>query len=266
MVGENSQTFEPSTRSLDSPVPYTGLAYTLPSPSGVAQPVSSDSAAPMSIDPMTSLLLAQQLPPLPKFSGEVSDGELGLSTFEDWLEHFELMATFLRWSSQAKLVNLVTRLHGQAYSFFRYCTIEQRTNYSWLVSELRKQFIPVRLPAIQSSLLHDRKQCVSESVDLYAQELRTLFHRAYPSVYQGTREAEALGQIVLVNQFVAGLLPEIKSKIVGSEGDFNQLLTKARFEEAKLRDLGSAQLASTVSTVPPVTQGIHPNQKSIFVP
>jgi len=52
-------------------------------------------------------------------------------------------------------------------------------------------------------------------------------------VYQGTKEADTLGQTVLVNQFVAGLLPEIKSKIVVCEGDFNRLLSKAIFEEAK---------------------------------
>ena len=147
-----------------------------------------------------------------------------LSTFKDWLGHFELVATSLRRSSQAKLVNLVTRLQGQAYSFFRSCTIEQRTNYSLLVSELRMRFIPVRLPAIQSSLFHDRKQCVTESVDFCAQELRTSFHRAYPSMYQGTKEAEALSQIVLVNQFVTGFLPESKCKVVGSEGDLTSCL------------------------------------------
>ena len=215
------------------------------------------------IDPVTSVLLAQQLPPLPKFSGEGNDGELGVDTFEDWLERFELMASALSWSSQAKLVNLITRLHGQAYSFFWSCTMEQRTNYCLLVAELRKRFTPVRLPAIQSSLFHDRRQHASESVDHYAQELRTLFHRAYPSVYQGTREAEALGQTVLVNQFVVGLLPEIKSKIVGCEGKFDQLLTKARFEEAKLRNLDSAQSASSLS---PVTQTVRPDPKPAFVP
>ena len=103
------------------------------------------------------------------------------------------------------------------------------------------------LPAIQTNLFHDRKQYVSESVDAYAQELRTFFHKAYPSVQQGTRETEALGQTILTNQFVVGLLPDIKVKIVGSEGDFNQLLLKARFEEVKLCELG------VIQSLPPVT-------------
>jgi len=83
-------------------------------------------------------------------------------------------------------------------------------------------------------------------------------------VYQGIREAETLGQTVLVNQFVVGLLlPEIKPKIVGYEGNFDQLLTKARFEEAKLRDLDSAPSASLVS---PATRNVHSNPKSKFYP
>ena len=52
-------------------------------------------------------------------------------------------------------------------------------------------------------------------------ELRTLFHKAYPNVQQGTREVEALDQTILTNQFVVGLIPDIKAKIVGSEGNFN---------------------------------------------
>ena len=50
-------------------------------------------------------------------------------------------------------------------------------------------------------------------------------------------KAEAMGQSVLANQFVSGLQLELKSKVVGFEGNFEQLLVKARFEEAKLRDL-----------------------------
>ena len=84
------------------------------------------------VDQITSALLAQHLPPLPKFSGESDDGT---DTFQEWLERFEMIANICNWSLQAKLVNLVTRLHGQAYSFFRSCTIEQRTNYSQLIVE-----------------------------------------------------------------------------------------------------------------------------------
>ena len=80
---------------------------------------------------------------------------------------------------------------------------------------------------------------MQESVDDFAQELvvRWLFHHANPVTQQGSREAAEMGHTVLVNQFITGLLPELKIKVVGSEGDFDQVLTKARSEEAKLRDI-----------------------------
>ena len=42
---------------------------------------------------------------------------------------------------------------------------------------------------------------------------------------------------MLTYQFVASLKPEIRLKVAGNEGNFEQLLMKARLEEAKLRDL-----------------------------
>ena len=46
-----------------------------------------------------------------------------------------------------------------------------------------------------------------------------------------------MGQSVLSNQFVSGLKPELKMKVAGMEGNFEQLLVKACFEEAKRRDI-----------------------------
>lgn len=48
-----------------------------------------------------------------------------------------------------------------------------------------------------------------------------------------------MGHSVLSSQFVAGLLPSLKTKVAGVEGDFDQLLVKARFEEAKLKEFAT---------------------------
>ena len=66
------------------------------------------------------------------------------------------------WDSQAKLVNLTTRLKGQAYTFYWSYTPQQRSSYDLLVAELIKNFIPVRLQSVQSSLFHERKQRTSQ--------------------------------------------------------------------------------------------------------
>ena len=70
--------------------------------------------------------------------------------------------------------------------------------------------------------------------------LRTLVDstkKAYPQALQGTGETETMGKTMLAYQFVAGLLPNIRAKVAGTEGTFEQLWVKARYEEAKARDL-----------------------------
>ena len=44
-----------------------------------------------------------------------------------------------------------------------------------------------------------------------------------------------MGQKVLAYQFVSGLLLELKVKVAGAEGTFDQLWIRAQFEEAKLK-------------------------------
>ena len=74
-------------------------------------------------------------------------------------------------------------------------------------------------------------------MDQYAQELHKLFYKAYPRENQASEQAEEFGRSVLAYQFTTGLLPTLRSKGAGVEGSFEQLLVKARFEEAKLWDL-----------------------------
>ena len=116
------------------------------------------------------------------------------------------------WSPQDKLL---TRLGQQVHSFFRSCTTQQKTSYALLVAELHKKLTPFHLQAVQSSLFYDCKQKSGESVDHYAQELHVLFYKTYPYVQEGTLEAEKLGQLILVNHFVVGLLGDIKQKLLG---------------------------------------------------
>ena len=46
-----------------------------------------------------------------------------------------------------------------------------------------------------------------------------------------------MGENVLAYQFVAGLIEPLKSKLVGVKGTFDELLTKARFKEARLNEI-----------------------------
>ena len=119
----------------------------------MSEPLSSTfPSAPVT---WSAALLAHQLPPLRSFTGEdIDNGE----TFQDWIEQFEMVASIGGWDERAKLVNLTTRLRGQAYTFYKSCPDQERRKYTTLVAQLKQRFTPVRLRAVQSSLFHDRKQ------------------------------------------------------------------------------------------------------------
>ena len=114
-------------------------------------------------------------------------------TFLELVEQFELIAEMCGWNDRAKLVNLNTRLCGQAYSFYRTCTPKERSEYSKLKAKLVARFMPVRIQAVHSNLFHQRKQETGETVDQYAQDLRRLFYKVYSKAKLGSEEAEDLG-------------------------------------------------------------------------
>ena len=89
-------------------------------------------------------------------------------------------------------------------------------------------------------------------MDDYAQELRKLHSKAYATY--ANPEAEKEGQMVLVNQFISGLRHELQSKVVGMEGNMDAVVLKARFEEAKAKELtGKTQV--TLLKKPPTASG-----------
>ena len=110
------------------------------------------------------------MPPIPNFSGDSMGKDS--NTFVDWSEQFQLVAEACQWSDQVKLVNLATRLKGQAYAFYRSCSPAQRASYPALMEALLHRFTPVTIQSVQTSQFHERKQGTSESVDSFAQELR----------------------------------------------------------------------------------------------
>lgn len=63
-----------------------------------------------------------------------------------------------------------------------------------------------------------------------------------------------MGRVVLTNQLVSWLQPELKSKLAGQEGSFDQFLARACFEEVKLRDFGGERERRTSSRT--FTQGL----------
>ena len=165
--------------------------------------------------------MAQQLPPLPKFNGGSND-----ETFQEWIAQFKLVAEVCKWNAQAKLIHLTTRLRGEAFAFYWSCSKSQKADYNQLVKELTRRFTPVWIQSVQTCLFHERKQGEQETVDNYAQDLKSKFHKAYPQANQGDA-AESMGRSILTSQFIAGLVPALKSKVAGVDGGFDEALVKA---------------------------------------
>lgn len=60
-----------------------------------------------------------------------------------------------------------------------------------------------------------------------------------------------MGSSVLAYQFVIGLVKELKAKLVGAKRTFEQFLEMARFEEARLRELGNLKSTKPENSIDP---------------
>ena len=72
---QTAESFIPLNCSPESPVPTRG--------SSCLHSLVYSPAQSINVDPLKSVLLAQNLSPLPKFSGELSDGGCGMDIFQD---------------------------------------------------------------------------------------------------------------------------------------------------------------------------------------
>lgn len=126
-------------------------------------------------------------------------------------------------------------LKGTARAFYCSCTQAQKNDYGKLVSALKKRFTPVKLTALQTQLFHSRRQGADDAVDDFAQKLSRLHSRAYLTATSANAEAKMVGQIILVNHCVSGLRSELQANVVGLDGNMDELVAKARFEETKFK-------------------------------
>ena len=236
------------TRNLGGPSRETTaplLTTELPVADRPEPPVVQPTCAvqPPGVTPFHVPLLGQ-LPQIPRFTGE---GHGSGESFSEWHEHFENIAKLVGWDDHWKLVHLTSNLRDTASSFHHSCSVDVQSNYQALVAALKRRFTPIRLTAIQAQLFHNRQQGENETVDQFAQELRKLYNLAYAGAACEGPQAERMGETLLTNQFVAGLHPELKRKLVGVDGG---LILKARFEEAKGRELPIAAQKPPVRSLP----------------
>ena len=179
--------------------------------------------------------MAQQMPDIPQYDGSKEEGA---ETIDDWIDRLEIIADAFEWDEQTKIAHLTSRLRGAALAFYRLCTPSQKRSYDSLKEALLRRFTTVHVRSVQGSLFHKRTQKQQESVDEYLQELKVLFRRAYPKL---ARDQEEEGESMLTLKFVAGLRSELQERMTTTDGTLEEVLVKARFEEARCRELKTSQ-------------------------
>ena len=148
--------------------------------------------------------VAQQSALLSAFNGdEAADG----TTIQDWLNEFDALATVYQWSSQEKLVALVSKLKGAALSVYHTASDKEKRSFSKLRSELINQFQPVRMRAAQSNLFRRRTQKYRESVGDYYRSLKELYRRTFP---MWARSKDPDGEEVLHTAFMGGIRAKLQ--------------------------------------------------------
>ena len=186
-----------ATGTASSVVPVNTTMSSTPTPAPVVASASSGARGSMS---------SRGLPLIAQFSGDSTED---IETFPEWLEQFDMVVAAAGWTDQFKLPNLVMRLKGPARAFYKTCSQEQRNSLPQLVAELSKRFVPVSQSRVIDSI--------------------------------GVARRRGRPWTNMPKNFIScakRLIPKSHRRVLAEEeGDFERQLCRARFEEAKIRDL-----------------------------
>ena len=131
-------------------------------------------------------------PNLPPFNGK--------ETWKVWFARFTDIAQRWGWSEEEKLDELIPRLQGEVGNFvFDQLRPKDRNNYEKLCNELNNRFKSAENPKKYAALFTTRRQKCNETIEAYANELKTLYDKAHPKRHNQMRDED------LVRKFLEGL-------------------------------------------------------------
>ena len=149
----------------------------------------------------------------------------------EWLAKFDRFARFYNWGAAKKLGAVVLLFEGPALSWFQTLPDEKANNYNELVEELKKRFGATSIDFVLRQELYSRKQGQSESLINYTEDIIKRCQRL------------SLSDIDLMNIFINGLSPELKSHVVLNQPKtFAEAENLAHLRDAVLKASGPASL------------------------
>ena len=126
----------------------------------------------------TSIARPSSSPKVPTFDGTNS------AQFRPWMIQFEAIARHQGWTVGERVVRLVSSLTGPAANLLIGMTLGQLDDYSFLRARLSRRYDPPEREEAHRAELRARTRRRNESADEFAENIKNLAQRAYPSADQ----------------------------------------------------------------------------------
>ena len=117
-------------------------------------------------------------PKVPTFNGTIS------AQFRPWIIQFEAIARHQGWTLGERVVRLVSSLMGPAANLLIGMTLGQLDDYNFLRARLSRRYDPPEREEAHRAELRARMRRRNESADEFAENIKNLAQRAYPSADQ----------------------------------------------------------------------------------
>ena len=117
-------------------------------------------------------------PKVPTFDGTIS------AQFRPWIIQFEAIARHQGWTLGERVVRLVSSLTGPAANLLIGMTLGQLDDYNFLRARLSRRYDPPEREEAHRAELRARTRRRGESADEFAENIKNLAQRAYPSADQ----------------------------------------------------------------------------------
>ena len=145
----------------------------------------------------------------------------------EWLAKFDRFAKFYSWTNAKKLGAIVLLFEGPALSWFQTLPEETTNNFNGLVEALKGRFGASNMDFILRQELYARRQGPVEPLASYTEDIIKRCQRL------------ALSDNELMNIFINGLNPELKSHVVLNQPtSFTEVEKLARLREAVSKTSG----------------------------
>ena len=165
----------------------------------------------------------------------------------EWFQRFEICCSANEWNDATKAKKLPTLLEGEALATWLELSEEQKASYSGAKAKMIERLGPMQFVSMDD--FHHRRLLPSESLPVFAHDLKRLIDQAMPDADADTREK------LLIHQFLTGLPAEISKQLraAGEIQELDKLVQRARL----LMTLTEREKSAAVGQQKPNTNSVE---------